>query len=539
MRFTTLPFLLAFMAGLLRMPALDIYDIHARNVGTVHAEPWRRKASTMAARLASVFARCVDFLWPHRQQVAAIACALLVLLLAPDLHAHGLSVCAVGALGNIKQLIQDEADTKKAIAALKKEGRALSALKGRTPEQAAADETRYAAIFAELDSHEEQLAATVLGLAHARRLQEDERASDDTLPVIQVGKDLAEKKVSLGQFLQGIAYTETGRAGLLSPEVMAAVTGASSGSSTDGGFLVRADWNTSLLDRMKQEGVLAPRCLNIPIGPDADGLEAPYVNETSRATGSRWGGVQVFRAAEAATVAASKPTLGKFELRLDDLMGLFYATDRLLRDTTALEAIAMKAFPSEFAFKLDDEIIRGDGAGQCLGILNAPATIVVAKETGQATRTIVAQNVINMYARLQASKIKNAAWYINQECLPQLQTMYVAIGVGGQLVYMPPTGLADAPYGTLLGRPVVPIEQASGLGTVGDIIFASLNDDYLVIEKPMTSASSEHVRFLFNEKVFKWVYPIIGRPLLQAPITPFKATTATTLSPFVTLAARP
>ena len=39
---------------------------------------------------------------------------------------------------------------------------------------------------------------------------------------------------------------------------------------------------------------------------------------------------------------------------------------------------------------------------------------------------------------------------------------------------MPPGGLSGQPYGTLLGRPVIPIEQCSTLGTVGDIILADL-----------------------------------------------------------------
>lgn len=528
MRFTTLPFLLAFLAGLLLMPPLDIYDIHAWNHGTEQTEPWRSTTAT-----------------PRIQRLLAIGTRVRAWL--ADMTDIPLIGSQVGAVGNIKQLIQDEADgnvaiakAKAPIAKLKKEGRTLNAIPAatRTAEQVA----RFAALFAELDPLEDQLALleekqaeTGAALVLARRLQDDERHN----PAVVVGADhAAEKVVSLGEFLQGIAYTVTGKASLLSPEVKAAVSGASAGSGTDGGFLVRADWNTSFLEKVAAEGVLAPECDPIPIGEGSDGIEAPYVNETSRATGSRWGGVQVFRAAEAATVTATKPTLGKFELRLDDLMGIFYATDRLLRDTTALEALAMRAFPSEFAFKLDDEIVRGDGAGQCLGVLNSPALVTVAKEAGQLTKTIVAQNVINMYARMLASKMKNAKWYVNQEILPQLQTMYVAIGVGGQLVYMPPNGLVDAPFGTLLGRPVVPIEQATGLGSVGDIIFASLKQDYVLISKPMTSASSEHVRFLFNEKTFKWVYPIIGRPLLQAAITPYKATTATTLSPFVTLAAR-
>jgi hypothetical protein len=57
-----------------------------------------------------------------------------------------------------------------------------------------------------------------------------------------------------------------------------------------------------------------------------------YLDETSRATGSRWGGIQVYRAAEADSATAKKPQLGRWECRLEDIIGLAYITERLLRD---------------------------------------------------------------------------------------------------------------------------------------------------------------------------------------------------------------
>jgi len=340
---------------------------------------------------------------------------------------------------------------------------------------------------------------------------------------------------TFGEFLQAVAFA--GMPGRSADPRLFAASGASSGVPSDGGFLVRTDWSLALLEKAMIAAVLAPKCKRIQIGAGSDGLEAPYVDESSRATGSRWGGVQVYRAAEAAAVTATKPKLGKFELRLEDLKGLFYATDRLLRDAVALEAIAMSAFPDEFAFKLDDEILRGTGAGQCQGILNAGALVTVAKESGQAADTIVAENVMKMHSRLLARNMGGAIWYINQEILPQLYTMAVAIGVGGVPVYMPANGLSSAPFGTLFGRPVQPLEQASGLGDLGDIVLADLGE-YLLIDKPMTSASSMHVRFIYDEMTFRWTWPVNGRPIPATATTPYKATSATSLSPFVTLAAR-
>ena len=102
---------------------------------------------------------------------------------------------------------------------------------------------------------------------------------------------------------------------------------------------------------------------------------------------------------------------------------------------------------------------------------------------------------------------------------------------------MPPgTGITDAPFGTLLGRPIEVIEQASALGSVGDITFADLSR-YLWIDKgKMDKATSIHVRFVQAEQALRFIARINGQPMMNSPITPYKG--SNTLSAFVALQAR-
>lgn len=339
---------------------------------------------------------------------------------------------------------------------------------------------------------------------------------------------------TMGEFLVAVAQAGMpgGRVDQRLLPIQAGPTGMSSGVPSDGGFLVRRDWSTQLLQRAVEQAQLLPRCFGVPIGEGFDGLELPMIDETSRATGSRWGGVRVYRRAEADTVTASKPKVGRLDIQLEDLMGIAYATNRLLRDGTALGAILTKAFASEFSFVADDEIFRGTGVGQMLGFHSSPALVTVAAEGGQAADTVVAANVAKMFARMPARLIGGAVWLINQEVLPQLLTMTL----GQQPIYLPGGSVANAPYGLLFGRPVVPIEQAAAIGDVGDINFVNL-DEYMVITKGgIEESESMHVRFIYNEMAFRWVYRINGQPLWKAALTPYKG--AATISPFVTLAAR-
>lgn len=355
---------------------------------------------------------------------------------------------------------------------------------------------------------------------------------------------------SFGQFLQAVAVASDPRAahlfgGSSSRELMdrltsyeAAATGMGVGSPSGGGHLVRNDWSTDMLRRGSEQAIILPRCRSIPIGADFDGLEYPFVDESSRATGSRWGGVRVYRKAEAGTVAASQPKIGKGELKLEEMMGIAYATERLLRDATALQGLLTSAFESEFAFKIDDEIVRGSGVGMCLGFFNTATGapfVSVAKETSQTAATVNVANVLKMYARMPARLKPGAAWFIHSDVMTQLPQMTI----GQMPVWLPPGGLVNnSPFGTLLGKPIYEIEQCEALGTQGDIFFANMNE-YAVITKAsegIRADASMHVRFIYDEMTFRWVYRINGQPTWRTSLTMYKGSSAQ--APFVGLDTR-
>jgi hypothetical protein len=52
----------------------------------------------------------------------------------------------------------------------------------------------------------------------------------------------------------------------------------------------------------------------------------------------------------------------------------------------------------------------------------------------------------------------------------------------------------------------------------------------------MQRAVSVHVRFLYDEQVFKFTYRVDGQPIWSSALTPFKG--SNTLSPFVALQTR-
>ena len=341
---------------------------------------------------------------------------------------------------------------------------------------------------------------------------------------------------SFGEQLLAVAQVAQTGGREVDPRLLLAQAGMSEGVPADGGFLVQTDFSTELMRLVHETGKLASRCSRVPISTGANSVKINAIDESSRATGSRWGGVQAYWAGEAGAITKTKPKFRQIELSLKKLVGLFYATDELLMDAAALEATANEAFAEEFGFMVDESIVRGSGAGVPLGILNSGALVSVAKEGGQAAKTVLAENIEAMYARMWAPSVGAGIWYINQDVWPQLFQLSHAVGTGGVPMFVPSNNLAAAPFGALLGRPIEPIEQCDTLGTKGDIIFADLGQYKLAEKGGIEAASSIHVQFLTDETVFRFILRIDGQPKRDKALTPFKGTAKQ--SSFVTLDTR-
>lgn len=386
----------------------------------------------------------------------------------------------------------------------------------------------------DIDKYEEEIRAWDESIGRAEKLlaiEPEDRSSEKPEVKPTPAKDNEKRFSSFGEQLMA-AYRAAMPGGKVDERLSTrAASGLNETTPSDGGFLVQQDFVTELLKRTYETGILASKVKKIPISTNANGMKINAIDEDSRANGSRWGGVQTYWEGEADELTASKPKFRQMELSLKKLTGLCYATDELLQDAAALEAVIRQAFAEEFGFKIDDAILSGSGEGEPLGILNSGAIVTVAKEASQ-TDIITVENLIKMWNRLWSRSRANAVWYINQELEPYLYTLKI----GDKPVYIPAGGLSEKPYGTLFGRPVVPIEQCSAAGEVGDIILADIGQ-YLLIDKGgVKSASSIHVRFLYDENVFRFIYRVDGKPIWTKPLTPYKG--SATVSPFVTLAKR-
>jgi HK97 family phage major capsid protein len=341
----------------------------------------------------------------------------------------------------------------------------------------------------------------------------------------------AEGRAGTEDFLRSIV--RAGR-GDVDPRLLArSATGVGVSVPSDGGFLMPEPVVGQFMDRiMGPEGGEIMRRVNpIPITV-GNSYKLKGFDETSRANGSRYGGIKFAYGDEGDALTATKPKFRECKLLLKKLVGAFYISEEELEDAPLSQAIITGAFEEEGTFVMEDNVVNGLGVSGPLGFMNGGALIAVAKKAAQAADTIVTENILAMASRF-GGRWSRAAWLVDQQAaLSQLP----ALTIGTVPVWLPQGQLNSSPYPMMLGAPVIYTEYNAKLGDVGDIVLADLGMYHWGQKGGVRQQSSIHVRFLQDEQIIKFVLRNDGQPGVHTALTPKNG--GDTRSPFVTLAER-
>lgn len=447
----------------------------------------------------------------------------------------------------IKQLRQKKADL---VAQMKGVQGKLGAA-DLTDEQRAAALAEFKGLEAQYDANEELLGLAERQAARERTLtpvidpDAAAAAAATTDTVVRTIADEQDKKAKAPGFfgrqlqaVRNIALREASAEDVRIAKMMAGPTGLNTDVPSEGGFLVSQAHSSTIMQRAYATGEILSLITPMPIDANSNGMTFPAIDETSRANGSRFGGIVSGWIGQGNTLSAGKPKFRQMNLKLRKVAGFLYGTDELLADASALEAWVNRYLPLELMFRTEDAVVNGDGSNQPVGILNSGAAITVTRNT--ATRVLY-EDVSGMWKRMWAPLRKRAVWLVDQSVEQELEALSIAIGTAGVLapIYKP-AGIAVGPDGTqgyspatLYGRPILTTEYGAALGTVGDIVLANF-DEYTLIDKGgVNQAVSLHVAFLTDEAVYRFIYRCDGQLNWNAALTPKSG--GATLSPVVTL----
>lgn len=310
----------------------------------------------------------------------------------------------------------------------------------------------------------------------------------------------------------------------------AATGGLTVGVPSDGGFFLQGETSQELMTNGFNNSEILPRTSPRTL-TTSQFIEIIGIDETSRKTGSRGGGIRVYTNKELGEFTASKTQFSKVRIEPQKLTGLYYASGETIRNVTFLGQEMRQLFGQEFAFKCQDLCIRGTGAGEAKGALVSDCLVTVAKETNQAADTIKTQNLSKMWSRCAG---KNPVWFINRDCGPELDALSITAGTAA----LEPRFVTYDAQGIMRikGAPVVTIEQCETVGTVGDIILADWSQYITANKGDINEAMSIHVEFIYDQETYRFIYYFDGQWRWTSAITPFKG--SNTVSPVVVLASR-
>lgn len=310
--------------------------------------------------------------------------------------------------------------------------------------------------------------------------------------------------------------------------------GMNEGIGSEGGFAVQTDFAGMMMNSAAKAGQILPLVDQYTVGAGSNSVKWVDIDEDN-VTSTVFGGVQVYWAAEAASVLASKPKIIEKEMKLEKLMGLAYATYELDADSNFISELYTRAFTLGIQRKLEEAIIAGDGIGKPLGILNSASKVTVAKETNQEAATVAWENISKMYNRaINKSQISSYVWLAHDDLAEQFDFLQFPVGTGGVPVYLP--AAQQGAVSTLKGRSIIETDHCSALGTEGDLVFTNLADYMLILKNGVQTDTSIHVQFLTAENAFRFIFRANGMPKKNKKLT--IKNSSNQRSSIITLAAR-
>lgn len=248
-----------------------------------------------------------------------------------------------------------------------------------------------------------------------------------------------------------------------------------------GGFLVPMQYSQALLDQSLESEIIRPNATVIPMTSST--LDLPIFNTTDR-TGAKRAGLQMVMIGEAATSTAQTAITANLGLQAKKGAIFVDVSGELEADVPGFSNYLGQHMANAVAGGLDYQFVQGTGAGAPLGIVNAPCTATVTKESAQAASTILAANLLKMAGRLHPSCWAKSVWLVSPSALPQLLTLTQEAGpsTGGRTAQlMDRDGMM-----LLMTRPVIITDACSAIGTKGDVILADLSQYIVGLRKELS-----------------------------------------------------
>ncbi len=310
----------------------------------------------------------------------------------------------------------------------------------------------------------------------------------------------------------------------------------SAGSAEGGGYLLPDEYANDAFVRQTERSAFMQNAMVLPMTQQR--LRIPAMMGFDESSGTYYGNVAWAWSNELKEVSATDIQLEQIELGLEKLTGMVYLSDEILKwARPAIQPLVDKAFDVGLNRALTKAFLRGTGAGQPLGVLNANALITIAAEINQDADTFLLNNMLKMQAQLYSTdENPTGLWYANRTLIPSMAVMTLPGGTASTPMFMV-AAQPNLQY-SLMGLPLRFSTIMSNKGDVGDVVLMDPTQYFVGVPTggaAVEEAASIHVKFIYGQTAFKFTTWIAGQPAWRTKFTP---EFGDDMSPWVTLAAR-
>lgn len=273
---------------------------------------------------------------------------------------------------------------------------------------------------------------------------------------------------------------------------------ATEGVGVDGGFAVPTTLHQEIMAELMATSELWRLCRAYPVTANNVTIALPDVlNQLANLAN-----LQVDWKAENASANGQILKWREVDLKLGKLMAMAEASSELEEDAPGYARTVETTLGADAGMRLDHALIAGVGSGTPLGYLNAPSTIEIPPESGQAADTVLWANVVQLYSRLHPACKRRAVWLASPDVMAQLLTMQLPNGNPALLSGSVNDGGAGSPAPRLLGRPILETTLTPILGNRGDLALVDFSQVALIMRNSMRIDYSQHLNF--NRDVVNW-----------------------------------
>ena len=368
------------------------------------------------------------------------------------------------------------------------------------------------------------------------------KSRKNAIPAIFGQGQTGDPKKTFGTFLIAVrnkdikALEEMGSQFCEWENVVEQKTALSTQTGTQGGFLVPTEFHDKLITIAVEQEVVRKRATHIPMRhrtvqvPILDVITAPSSGDTAFL-----GGVVARWTEEASALNETEPTFKQLDLTNYELSGYSKISNTLLADSAiGLEKFLYTLFGRAIGWYEDYAFLRGNGVAKPYGILSwISANSASAAVSRSAASAFALADAGNMLGKLMPGwRQDSTCWVMHPTVLTRLIQMN-ASGTGSDVIFI--DNARDKPRWVLMGLPIEVSEKLPALNTLGDVILADCQHYIIGDREKIEIAYSEHVAFLNNQGVWRFVSRVGGTPWMKQP--PTLADASSTLSPFVGLSA--